>query len=392
MLPAASLPTVRLAKSTLHRGTRASSWRLFSASCASRKEEPFRILFCGSDDFSVASLEAIHNAKDLWSSIDVVVPAERQVGRGGRHAQHHTYTPALRQYAEKHNLPLSTVPSPGLKSWSPPSHFLPSPSSPTPEPVKKNVLLTASFGHIIPSPLLALFAPTHRLNVHPSLLPRWRGAAPVQWTIAKGDEKTGVSVQGLVEYSRGVDAGDIVGRVYGVPVPKNATYNSLLPHLALIGGDLLVDVLRQLKAGTATFTPQNPSHITQAPKITSLTAHLRFPDQTAVEIDRLHRGVGGQVPLWTTLGGEGGTSVQLLSVAPVAPVGAPVLSLPLDPTPGIAVLHKEKKERKLFVACKSGTWLQVHTLKTAGKKALSVGEWWNGLPRDVREGGGLRFG
>ncbi|TYJ51664.1 hypothetical protein B9479_007752 [Cryptococcus floricola] len=390
MLFPASPTAARLAKS--------SSWRLFSTSCASRKQDPFRILFCGSDDFSVASLQAVHNAK---GNIDVVVPAERQVGRGGRKA----YIPALRQYAEKHNLPLSTVPPAGLKSWSPPSHFLPSPpspSSPSSPPDNTNILLTASFGHIIPSPLLALFAPTHRLNVHPSLLPRWRGAAPVQWTIAEGDEETGVSVQGLVGYGRGVDAGDIVGRVDGVPVPEDATYKSLLPHLALIGGDLLVDVLRQLQAGTASFTPQNPTHITLAPKITSPTAHVHFPEQTAVDIDRLHRGVGGQVPLWTTLmmGGRE-TTVQLLSVSvpPGGPGGPQDLSLPPGPVdPGTLLLLKTSpkdirdRKKQLFVTCKDQTWLRVYALKTAGgKRVLGGGEFWNGLGRGVREGG-VRFG
>lgn len=78
------------------------------------------------------------------------------------------------------------------------------------------MLLTASFGHIIPLRLLKLFPPIQRLNVHPSLLPRWRGAAPVQWTIANGDEETGISVQTLVRYALGVDAGDILGRVEGI--------------------------------------------------------------------------------------------------------------------------------------------------------------------------------
>lgn len=63
---------------------------------------------------------------------------------------------------------------------------------------------------------MKLFPPIQRLNVHPSLLPRWRGAAPLQWTIASGDEETGVSVQTLVRYALGVDAGDILGRAEGI--------------------------------------------------------------------------------------------------------------------------------------------------------------------------------
>ncbi|WVQ74746.1 methionyl-tRNA formyltransferase [Cryptococcus sp. DSM 104548] len=386
MPPNTACSAMKLARQTLRRASRRPAWRLFSASCAGRAEtEPFRILFCGSDDFSVASLEAVHNAKDLWSSIDVVVPTEREVGRGGRHAHHHTYTPALRQYAEKNNLPLSTVPFTGLKTWSPPAQFL-QPSS----PLNNHILLTASFGHIIPTSLLSLFAPTHRLNVHPSLLPRWRGAAPVQWTIAEGDTETGVSVQTLVRYGLGVDAGDIVGRVYGVTVPEKATYQSLLPHLALMGGDLLVDVLRQLRTGTATFTPQNTAHITQAPKITHTTSQIHFPSQSAIQIDRLHRAIGHQHPLWAILGD---TTVQLVSISAVDTASLPeTFSPPAPLNSGVAVLHKEGKARRLFVACKDGTWLEVKNLKTAGKKVLGVKDWWNGLPKDVRESGVTRFG
>lgn len=74
----------------------------------------------------------------------------------------------------------------------------------------ENLLLTASFGHLIPSTVLDLFDPLNSLNVHPSLLPRYRGAAPIQWTIINGDEETGVSVQ---ELSRGAfDKGRLLGQ------------------------------------------------------------------------------------------------------------------------------------------------------------------------------------
>jgi methionyl-tRNA formyltransferase len=76
---------------------------------------------------------------------------------------------------------------------------------------RSSLLITASFGHILPNPFLAQFRPTHCLNVHPSLLPRWRGAAPVQWTIANGDESTGVTVQRLVSKGEGIDSGVILG-------------------------------------------------------------------------------------------------------------------------------------------------------------------------------------
>lgn len=87
------------------------------------------------------------------------------------------------------------------------------PRSPFDVPSTNTLLVTASFGYILPNAFLARFASSNRLNVHPSLLPRWRGAAPIQWTIAAGDTSTGVSVQRLVEKTKGIDAGELVGVV-----------------------------------------------------------------------------------------------------------------------------------------------------------------------------------
>ncbi|WVR07483.1 hypothetical protein IAU60_004525 [Kwoniella sp. DSM 27419] len=342
----------------------------------------FKILFCGSDEFSVASLRAVHAAEDLWESIHVVVPPEREVGRGGKH--HHKaeiYTPALRAFAEEHDLPTSSVPPTGIRTWDPPHPFG--------QPADSHLLLTASFGHIIPLRLLKLFPNDHRLNVHPSLLPRWRGAAPVQWTIALGDREAGVSVQRLVKYSLGVDAGDLVGVTSGIPVPPDATYDTLLPHLAEIGGNLLVDVLRQLKQGSATFIPQSDDGIIAAPKITHETAQIRWAEQTADQLDRLHRGIHHQYPLWTTINGS---QAQILSLRPLQPAEYP--SDLVDQQfvkEATAYLVKRGKDRRLHVNCSSGTWLEVFTIQMAGKKALGVKEWWNGLPKGLRDGNCVSF-
>lgn len=91
---------------------------------------------------------------------------------------------------------------------------MPEPFDGPPNP--KSILITASFGSILPNAFLASFLPQNRFNVHPSLLPRWRGAAPIQWTIASGDKETGVVVQRLVEKGEGIDAGAIVGRRDGI--------------------------------------------------------------------------------------------------------------------------------------------------------------------------------
>jgi methionyl-tRNA formyltransferase len=126
---------------------------------------------------------------------------------------------ALLEYATQHNLPLTQVPKEGINAYTLPDRFRNENESTNilnPNERNNNVLVTASFGHIIPNSFLGHFEYNKRLNVHPSVLPRYRGAAPIQWTIANGDTTTGVSVQRLVEKGRGIDGGDIVGIVDGI--------------------------------------------------------------------------------------------------------------------------------------------------------------------------------
>lgn len=116
-------------------------------------------------------------------------------------------TPApIKAYALERGLTVHDVPPTGLKGAT------------FPHPFERHdpahLLLTASFGHIVPTPLLEPFG--HALNVHPSLLPKYRGAAPIQWAIANGDKHTGVSVQTVGKREVGVDSGAILGAVEGV--------------------------------------------------------------------------------------------------------------------------------------------------------------------------------
>ncbi|GFZ49436.1 hypothetical protein JCM24511_07556 [Saitozyma sp. JCM 24511] len=332
------------------------------ASSGIRQKDRFKILFCGSDAFSVASLQAVLDARELWESIHVVTPRERKIGRAGAGRQSHKpldkYRPTLRQFAEDYDLPTSVVPGTGLRGWTPPKPF--------DELSDSHLLLTASFGHIIPNPFLDLFPASNRLNVHPSLLPRYRGAAPIQWTIADGEEQTGVSVQRLVRRDQGIDAGHLLGAVDGIEVPKDATYWSLLPVLADAGAKLLVQVLRSMLDGTE--------------------------------------------PLWTSMD-QGQTKVQLTGLTVARGPIPPSLSLQ-SPRPGIAFLDKHHDPKRLLVACApdtaSGgdgelqssvketeagapTWLDVSSLKTEGRKELQAGEWWNGLPKGIRQSGKISF-
>ncbi|KAL1413300.1 Methionyl-tRNA formyltransferase [Vanrija albida] len=334
--------------------------------------EPFKILFCGSDAFSVAALDAVLAAEDVWQSIVVLSPPDQLGGRGRREV----FSPPIKRYAIERGLTVHDVPRTGLKGAT------------FPHPFERHdpahLLLTASFGHIVPTPLLEPFG--HALNVHPSLLPKYRGAAPVQWAIANGDKHTGVSVQTVGKREAGVDSGAILGAVEGVPIPPDATYSTLLPDLSHVGSRLLVAVLRQLLRGESRPHAQDVRNVTRAPKVTGDTARVNWGQHSATTVERRHRAFGHQAPLWAELGGS---SVQLLGVAQAqaeADVGAHA--------PGTALL--DRTGRRLLIATVAdgagpASWLGVTRIKTAGKKELDAAEWWNGLPKADRQQGFTLF-
>lgn len=108
-----------------------------------------------------------------------------------------------------------------------------------------NLLVTASFGHLIPNAILDHFAPLNTLNVHPSLLPKYRGAAPIQWCIANGDKETGVSIQTLSRDK--FDYGRILAQTK-MQVEEEITYSDLEERLASKGAALLLSTLKNLAA------------------------------------------------------------------------------------------------------------------------------------------------
>ncbi|EIW67345.1 hypothetical protein TREMEDRAFT_33685 [Tremella mesenterica DSM 1558] len=344
------------------------------------RDKRFDILFCGSDSFSVSSLQALLGAQDIWKSIHVLVPGEQDVGRGGKSRSRHVqiYKSELGVYAERHGLPIYTVPKEGIRAFVPPNPF----TSPNPT----SLLLTVSFGHILPSPLLSLFPPYHRLNLHPSLLPKFRGAAPIQHTILTGVQTTGVTLQRLVERGKGIDAGDILGITSPENVCDSDTYSTLLPRLAIKGADLLVETLRKVQDGKAESFKQDEKEMTRAPKIRKEMGRVKWEKQGAKEVERLYRGIGHQQSLWTEVVQSSTayilqlTSVQLAQKPPPCP----------EAKPG-TVIFLRSRSPPVLLGVKQTDWIEIRSVKPPNKPERQVGEWWNGLPPSVRAGNEVRF-
>jgi methionyl-tRNA formyltransferase len=158
-------------------------------------------------------------------------------------------------------------------------------------------ILVCAFGQLIREPLLSL---TEILNVHPSLLPRWRGAAPIERAIMARDEKTGVCVMRL---TAGLDSGPVALRAE-VELGGDEDYGALAPRLADLGGDLLVEALDQLADGTLTFTEQDEAEVTYAEKIDNADRRLD-PAEAAADLAAKVRALTPHIGAYLELeGGE----------------------------------------------------------------------------------------
>ncbi|KAI5449410.1 Methionyl-tRNA formyltransferase [Naganishia albida] len=342
---------------------------------------PLNILFLGSDLFSIGTLQPLLRARDLWGTLRVVTAGEKDVGRGGKSRRR--IAPPLHDFALQSGLEVLCIPSQGIKYWQPPDIFA--------EPSSSNIIITSSFGNILPTRLLSTHfpSPSTRLNVHPSLLPQYRGAAPIQWAIARQDAMTGVSVQSLaMGGGKMVDHGELWAVKEGIPIDKRDTYTTLLPRLADIGGNLLLQTLHAIRAGTATSQPQlpplnasgTPIPLFRAPKITHKTVHMDWKTMNAQQVEAMFRGMSHQHALWTTTPDGHALrllDIRLVSTPPSFPASRPGTALFQRSSPSSS--NPPERTPRLLISCADGEWIDVRRVQAADKKEMGVGDWWNGL-------------
>ena len=189
--------------------------------------------------------------------------------------------------------------------------------------LRADVLVVAAYGQIVPADLLD----GHRLggvNVHASILPRWRGAAPIAHAVLHGDAEVGVSI---MQMDPGLDTGPVY-RTWAMPMPERATTAELTPLLAERGADLLVSVLAEISAGTARAIAQPEEGMTIAPRLTREMGRVDWEKHAAAEVDRMVRALtpwpgvtatlaGSEVRLWSGEAVPGnGTAGAILGVGP----------------------------------------------------------------------------
>ena len=216
-------------------------------------------------------------------------------------------------------------------------------------------LVVCAFGQMIRAALLDNYL---ILNVHPSLLPRWRGAAPIERAIMAGDEKTGV---GIMQLEAGLDSGP-VALERETPIEPDDNFGTLEARLANIGGELLVEALDQLAEGKLEFTPQTEEGLTYAEKIDPSERRLD-PARTARELELVVRGLNPHVGTYLEL--EGGDRLGVKH--------AKAVDVENPPAQG----ELAADSGRLILGCAEGT-LAIPEVQPPGKKPMDAAAYLNG--------------
>ncbi len=300
-----------------------------------------KIVFFGSDAFSIKSLEACLHTSGIEFALAVTTPAKKK-GRGLKLEPSEVF-----EYCLGKNLPVTEYVS--LRDPKVAQELL---------ALRPDLFVVASYGKLIPNALLDI--PKYRLNVHPSLLPKYRGSAPIHWPILNGDKETGVTILDIAEK---LDAGDIYDQEK-IAIDPRTNAAALTSELARFSYGVLKKVLGEVQAGRLHGIPQNESEATLAPQLSKKDGEISLPDMTADQIDRKVRGLQPWPGAYFFMKDE---RLAILET------GLPGLDTKAKPGTIVSL----EKESGLSVATREGV-LSILRVKPEGKREMSAMDFANG--------------
>ena len=301
-----------------------------------------RILFMGTPDFAVPSLEALVRAGHTVCG--VFTQPDKPKNRGMK-----LQPPPVKVCAQAHGIPVYQPVK--LRDGSALALI---------RELAPELIVVAAYGRILPDDILA--APEKGcINVHSSLLPKYRGAAPINWAILNGEEETGVTIMHM---AHDLDAGDIILQ-RATPIGPDETAPELYARLAELGGGLLVEAVESIAAGTAPRTPQDHGKATLAPMLSKELSPMDFT-RTAGE---LHNQVRGLQPWPAAVTELGGKRCKVFTTVILEGSGGAA--------PG-TVLAAGKEG--IDLACGGGTALRITELQPDGGKRMKAADYLRGHP------------
>ncbi len=306
-----------------------------------------RIVFMGTPDFSVPALRALVRAGHELAA--VVTQPDKPKGRG-----HEMQMPPVKLAARELGIPVyqpARVREPAFVE--------------TLRELKPEAIVVIAFGQILPKAILSI-PPLGCINIHASLLPRYRGAAPIQWAIIDGETETGVTTMMM---DAGLDTGDMLERV-AVPIAEKETGGSLHDKLSAAGADLILTTLAKAEAGTLVRTPQSDADSCYAKLLTKSLGEIDW-SRSAEAIERLIRGLNPWPSAYTHWNGR----TLKLWAADVIREDAPELAGASLSAGRIALADKHR----LVIGC-GRDGLLVKELQLEGKKRMRTEEFLRGCP------------
>ncbi len=304
-----------------------------------------RIIFMGTPEFAVGTLEAlIHSRHEV---VAVVTQPDKPRGRGNT-----IQFPPVKETAVKYGIPVLQpekvrVPEvvEQLRSYEP------------------DLIAVVAFGQLLPKSILEM--PRYGcVNVHASLLPKYRGAAPIQWAVINGEKESGITTMMM---SRGLDKGDMLLKCT-VPLDKKETGDSLHDKLAVLGGPLLLETIDQMEAGTIERIVQDDSQSCYASMLTKQMGRIDWT-KPASELECLIRGLNSWPSAYTTLKGK---TVKIWDADVV---------LAEEGEPG-EVIEADKK--KLVVKAGEDA-LSIRSIQPEGKKRMDIDAFLRGYGAVLHE-------
>ncbi|XP_076287627.1 methionyl-tRNA formyltransferase, mitochondrial-like [Lasioglossum baleicum] len=298
---------------------------------------PWNVLFFGTNGFAVESLKALYKKYDSKIVQRLEVVTLNTVKEN-----------AVIKFAQEKELAINYWPLENAIH-----HF--------------HIGIVVSFGHLIPSKIIKSF-PLGMLNVHGSLLPRWRGAAPIIYSLMNDDDQTGVTIMRIKP--KKFDIGEIIVQKE-VNIGEHETLPELHDKLAKLGANLLEKTFEDLPGALRSAKPQNEANATYAPKITSKIATVKWDEMFATNIYNLHRALVGLYPLSTRLGNK---TVKLYDIMITDKSTAERL---IEQPPGMVTY--DKVSNKLIVKCKGAGCISVKSIGVQGKSVMTARDFNNGF-------------
>ncbi len=308
-----------------------------------------RIVFMGTPDFAVGSLKALHES-GKHEIAAVVTQPDRPKGRGNKMLM----TP-VKEYALEQGY---TVYQPQKVKTEEFVQVL--------RDLKPELIVVAAFGQFLNKEILDM--PKYGcINVHASLLPKYRGAAPIQYAIIKGEKESGVTI---MQMDIGMDTGAMLDKVV-VPIEENTTMGELHDALREKGAQLLLDVIDKLETGSITAVPQNNAEATYATLLDRSMERISW-SRPAQEVHNLIRGFNPAPSTFTKL--PNGKSLKIW--------GSRLTEKSTDAAPGTVV---EVTKHSFFVACAAGSVLEIIEVQPESKKRMPAQVFINGRGVQVDE-------